>query len=156
MRISICFCSMAILATAACGHNSVKINPDASAALASRWNGTLAVPQEMAGVIQIRGSASLAAEGSQSVAAIEIHNATRGGVHPWHVHLGRCGSGGAILGDASAYPLLKVGGDGKAEQSAKLAVPLPYSGEYSVNVHASAANMGTVVACSNLAPPARQ
>jgi hypothetical protein len=34
-------------------------------------------------------------------------------------------------------------------------MPLPKEGAFFVNVHASAANMNTIVACGNLAPPAR-
>jgi hypothetical protein len=36
-----------------------------------------------------------------------------------------------------------------------LPVPLPKTGDYFVNVHASAKNMKSIVACGNLAPPAR-
>lgn len=156
MRVTTGFyCIIAIAGATACAHKSIKIDPAAAAELATRWNGTLAVPQDMAGVIQIRGSTSMSADGSQTRASIEIHNAARGGVHPWHVHVGRCGSNGPVLGSAGAYPALKVDGGGKAEENARLDVPLPYTGEYYVNVHASAENMQTIVACGNLAPPAR-
>lgn len=149
-------CAVACLGLTACAKNSVKIDPSSAVELASRWNGTLAVPEGMAGVVQIRGSTSMSAEGDQTHAAIEIHNATRGGVHPWHIHAGRCGSNGPILGSASAYPMLKVGGDGKSEADAKLSMPMPLNGDFYVNVHASESNMQTIVACANLAPPANR
>ena len=60
-----------------------------------------------------------------------------------------------ILGPPDAYPILKVGGDGKAEAEAKLEMPEPAQGQYFINVHASPANMGTIVACGNLAPPSQ-
>ena len=50
--------------------------------------------------------------------------------------------------------MLKVGGDGKAHAEADLPIPMPPAGQYFVNVHASAKNMATIVACGNLAPPA--
>jgi hypothetical protein len=60
-----------------------------------------------------------------------------------------------VLGPADAYPILKVGGNGQADADADLALPLPTTGQYFINVHASAANMGTILACGNLAPPSR-
>jgi len=47
--------------------------------------------------------------------------------------------------------VLKVGGDGRADADAFLPVPVLHQGQYFVNVHASAANMGMIVACGNLA-----
>jgi hypothetical protein len=71
------------------------------------------------------------------------------------VHRGQCGSDKGIFGPADAYPPLKVEGDGRASATARLETPYPKTGEYFVNVHASAKNMHTIVACGNLAPPAR-
>jgi hypothetical protein len=71
------------------------------------------------------------------------------------VHIGSCGSDQGILGPANGYPPLKVNGDGRADADAVLPIELPRQGQYFVNVHASAANMSTIVACGNLAPPSR-
>jgi hypothetical protein len=84
-----------------------------------------------------------------------IQNAVPGGEHPWHVHMGQCGSDRGIFGAASAYEPLRVGSDGSAEERAELQVPVPATGQYFINVHASRNNMGTIVACGNLAPPSR-
>ena len=46
-----------------------------------------------------------------------------------------------------------MNGDGKADADAILPLVMPRTGQYFVNVHASASNMGTIVACGNLAPP---
>jgi hypothetical protein len=46
-----------------------------------------------------------------------------------------------------------VNGDGKATATADLPVAMPMSGQYYINVHASASNMATIIACGNLAPP---
>ena len=59
-----------------------------------------------------------------------------------------------VLGPADAYKPLKVGGNGEAQADADLPIPMPTVGNYFINVHASAQNMGTIVACGNLAPPA--
>jgi len=88
-------------------------------------------------------------------AHVEISNAVPGGKHPWHVHRGQCGTDQGIFGPADAYPPLKVEGNGRASATATLPVGFPESGEFFVNVHASANNMSTIVGCGNLAPPAR-
>jgi hypothetical protein len=120
-----------------------------------RWSATLVTPSELAGAVQLRGSAWWApmAGVETTRATINISNATPGGVHPWHIHKGRCGADGGIVGPAEAYKALKIDNDGKATASVTLNMPLPTEGEYYVNVHASPSNMGTIVACGNLAPP---
>ncbi len=94
-------------------------------------------------------------EQDKTRAQVSISNASPGGRHPWHVHRGQCGQDQGILGPADAYEPLRVDSDGKASQTAELSIPLPRSGSYFINVHASASNMSTIVACGNLAPPAR-
>jgi hypothetical protein len=59
------------------------------------------------------------------------------------------------VGSADAYRSLEVDKAGKASATAVLALPLPRTGQYLVNVHASANNLGTIIACGNLAPPVR-
>ena len=86
-----------------------------------------------------------------SEAEISIKGATAGAELPWHVHTGKCGSSGGIVGDPKAYALLKVDKKGEAKGEAKLAIATPESGDYHVNVHKSAAEMGTIVSCGDLA-----
>ena len=74
-------------------------------------------------------------------AQVSLSNAVPGGVHPWHVHRGRCGADQGIFGPPDAYKPLKVGGNGRASSEAELSVPTPKTGEFFVNVHASAKNM---------------
>jgi len=139
------------------GRQPVEINPDAQS-VATRWNGALSSPPELAGVSQIRGLGWMAADPKQqgqTRAYVEISNAVPGGLHPWHVHRGQCGTDQGILGPADAYKPLKVEGNGKASASAELPLPLPRSGSYFINVHAAPRNLSTIVACGNLAPPAR-
>jgi hypothetical protein len=145
-------------ALASCGgRQPVEINPDAQS-VASRWNGTLSSPSGLAGVSDIRGQGWMAGnpkEQGQTQAHVEISNAVPGGRHPWHIHRGQCGADQGILGPADAYRPLKVDGEGRAQETASLGIPLPRSGSFFVNVHASASNLSTIIACGNLAPPAR-
>jgi predicted small lipoprotein YifL len=139
------------------GRQPVEINPDAQS-VGPRWNGTLSAPPELAGVSDIRGQGWMAADPKdpgQTRAHVSVSNAVPGGRHPWHVHRGQCGSDQGILGPADAYKPLKVESDGRAVSDAVLSIPLPKSGSYFINVHASASNLKTIVACGNLAPPAR-
>jgi hypothetical protein len=139
------------------GGRPVQLSPDAQS-IGSRWNGTLSTPPELAGVSQIRGQGWMAPDPEQqgqTRAYVEISNAVPGGLHPWHVHRGQCGSDQGILGPADAYKPLKVDGDGKASATAELSIPLPRSGNYFINVHASPKNLSTILACGNLAPPSR-
>ena len=139
------------------GRQPVEINPNA-VSVATRWNGTLSAPPQLAGVSDIRGQGWMGGdpkEQGQTRAHVEISNAVPGGRHPWHVHRGQCGADQGIFGPADAYKPLKVEGDGRAQGDAVLSVAVPRSGGYFINVHASSNNMSTIVACGNLAPPAR-
>jgi hypothetical protein len=149
--------STVALASCGGGRQPVEINPDAQS-IATRWNGTLSAPPELAGVSDIRGQAWMMADpknADQTRAFAAISNAVPGGVHPWHVHRGQCGSDQGILGPADAYKPLKVEANGRASSTAVLPLALAKTGDYFVNVHASARNLKTIVACGNLAPPAR-
>jgi hypothetical protein len=139
------------------GHQPVELSAK-NQPLTPRWNATLTTPASLAGALQIRGTGWMAANdknADQTMAQAQIENAAPGGLHPWHVHRGRCGSDQGILGPADAYKPLKVDGGGRATATATLDIPIPTSGDFFVNVHASTANMGTIVACGNLAPPSR-
>jgi hypothetical protein len=147
----------AVALTSCGGGQSVEINQNTQP-VAGRWNGVLATPPELAGIAQLRGQAWMGADEEnreRTRAQVQISNAVPGGQHPWHVHRGQCGSDQGIFGPADAYEPLKVEGNGRATSSATLPVAFPRTGEYFVNVHASSKNMRAIVACGNLAPPAR-
>lgn len=149
----------ASLALGACGGGSraVQINPQ-DQVIGTRWNATLSTPAALAGATQVKGTGWMAADERgepRTRAHVEIANAVPGGEHPWHVHLGQCGNDQGILGSADAYRPLRVGGDGTAQEEAELNIPVPRSGQYHINVHASPNNMATIIACGNLAPPTR-
>jgi hypothetical protein len=122
--------------------------------LNTRWHANLASPADLAGAVQMNGSASMAPAGSRGTTVLlDLANATPGGKHPWALHRGQCGSDQGLVGSAGAYPVAEVGRDGHATSSASLPIEAPTSGSYFVTVAASAANEAVVVACGNLAPP---
>lgn len=127
--------------------------------LNSRWHGNLASPANLAGAVQMSGSATMApdANDTHTVVALNLANASPGGLHPWAVHSGQCGMGtdGGPFGVKSAYKALKVDSDGRARGDATVDIPTPRYGEYFAVVYASEANGRTVVACGNLAAPTR-
>jgi hypothetical protein len=148
---------VALAATACGGRRGISIDPD-SEMVGSRWNAVLATSKALAGAVQVKGTGWMAGEpddSTQTRAFASIENAVPGGEHPWHVHVGQCGNDRGVLGPADAYEPLRVGGNGKAESRAELPLAVPIAGQYFVNVHASRNNMGTIIACGNLAPPSR-
>jgi hypothetical protein len=139
------------------GHRPVEINADTQP-IATRWNAVLSTPPELAGIVEVHGQAWMGADPKdpgKTQAQVDVSNAVPGAKHPWHVHRGQCGSDQGIFGPADAYKPLKVESDGKASSTAVVPVLFPKTGDYFVNIHASAKNMKTIVACGNLAPPAR-
>ena len=86
-----------------------------------------------------------------SVATISITGGTPNASYPWHVHSGKCGAAGGPVGAGSAYKPVMIGADGTGKATATVNVATPSSGDYHVNVHASATDMGTIAACGDLA-----
>ena len=144
-----------IVAIGACNpfhHNANKITVQ-DIPVGERWNATLATPSGLQGAVQVHGTGYLARDPGGSKAVIHVSNATPGGVHPWSIRAGLCGGENPVFGDAAAYPNLKIDNDGTAQASANISTPFPTSGDYSLEVRASPTNMGTIIACGNLAPP---
>ena len=93
--------------------------------------------------------------GEGTVLSVSVSSATPGGVHPWQVRRGQCGSDSGAFSASATYKPLKIGDDGRGEAGTTVAGIAPELGEFFVPVFASAANPETVVACGNLAPPSR-
>jgi hypothetical protein len=123
--------------------------------LNSRWHANLATPANLAGAVQMNGSASMApgTKRGNTTVSLDLANATPGGVHPWQLHRGQCDSDEGVFGSADAYQAATVGRDGRATSSATVPIDTPTTGNYFVIVRASAANDAMTVACGNLAPP---
>ena len=96
------------------------------------------------------GKATALVANGQTTVDFKLDKGTPGQTHPWHVHEGKCGSGGPIVGNASDYPPITIGAGGHGEANAKLAARLDEAKDYYVNVHASAAEMSTIIACGDL------
>jgi len=115
----------------------------------SKWTTTLAPVSEGSGAVT--GMAELDSTGTAtSTARVSSRGDRAGAIRPWHVHHGQCGQDGAILGSASDYPPIKVGPNGTGSATASVEAPTPTAGDYLVNVHASAADLSTIVACGDL------
>ena len=156
MRITARIALLAVTIGGGACHSSkptTALNPS-DAARRHEWTGSLFTPANLAGAMQVRGTAVWSQhDNATSRVAVTISNATAGGLHPWHIHRGRCGDNGPIVGDASAYKPLAVDAKGNASASAPLNIAMPETGDYYVNVHALATNMGTIISCGNLAAP---
>jgi hypothetical protein len=93
--------------------------------------------------------------GQSTSLSLSLSNATPGGVHPWQVRRGQCGSDQGPFSSGAIYQPLKIGDDGRGESGITVPIATPDTGDFFVTVAASAANAETVVACGNLAAPAR-
>lgn len=117
----------------------------------------LVSPANLAGAVQMQGSVSMTPglHTADTRIALDLSNATPGGMHPWQIHSGQCGSDMGVFGSASDYPPLKVDDKGTASANATVGTAMPSQGSYYASVGASTANPETIVACGNLAPPSR-
>lgn len=154
--IGIAAVSALVVVAASCfgGGQAVRVSPEGGEG-ANRWQATLSSPRSLAGAVDISGTAWMAPgeERGTTRAAIRIQNATPGGVHPWEVHRGRCGSDAGVMGSQGHYEPLEVNDDGLAEAAVTLPVRPPEEGDYFVVIYASPNNRDLTIACGNLAPP---
>ena len=121
----------------------------------ARWHGTLTSPSNLAGAVQMTGSIAMTpgSNADRTNVALVLANASPGGMHPWQLHRGQCGTDNGVFGSASDYKTLKVDEQGRASGSATVEAPMPSDGQFFVSVGASDANASTIVACGNLASP---
>lgn len=131
--------------------NSMAASADSATmapAAGGRWNATL---MSMAGT-KVTGTASAMAgtTAGTTMAEITISGAPANGEHPWHIHAGRCATGGDIVGPATDYSPIKADASGNGTAMATVNVAAPTSGEYHVNVHMSSSDLKTIVACGDL------
>ena len=155
MRIALAV-SVALLAISGCSQTpKVESDPERGAmdvdverpGQAETWNARLSA----VGGSGVTGTATAADMNDATHATITIMGGRSGGVHPWHIHEGRCGDPNPpIVGPASAYPPLNVGSGGNATAQAHVPVELNEAKNYIVNVHASPTNLGTIISCGDL------
>jgi len=99
---------------------------------------------------QVRGTATAVASLGRTAITLEIQGGTPGATYPWHVHQGRCGSNGPVVGSGSNYPAINVDADGSERAVATLSLQLNDDTEYFVNVHQSPQQMNVIVSCGQL------
>lgn len=146
----------ALLAASACVQRTTET--DFGELQMLRWSGTLSRPaaaDSMTVPPRIAGSATLApaTNPTQSTATVMVANAEPGAKHPWHIHAGTCGSGGGIVGPPDSYTPITIGTNGRGEISVTLPFSTPTQGQFYVNVHKSATDLKTIVACGPLTLP---
>ncbi|MEO5511200.1 MAG: hypothetical protein ABIV28_00020 [Longimicrobiales bacterium] len=132
---------------AACASNSSKSSDKGGlSATTGDWSASLSSRNNSG----ITGTAGVQSAVIGSGMRISIRGATSGAAHPWHVHAGPCSASGGIMGSPSSYPALTIAADGTATANVTINAPLTEGNTYSVNVHRSASDMGTIVACGEL------
>jgi hypothetical protein len=93
------------------------------------------------------GTVALKPRGGNTDVEIHLLNAPKGVSQPAHIHLGTCKS----LDPAPKYPLEPVL-DGTSDGVVHVSIATLLKSPMAVNVHASAANLKTYVACADLKP----
>lgn len=113
------------------------------------WEATLVGTEAYAGV-QGQGAAAWTEETSEFAATVDIEGDEPEAVRPWHVHENTCEAGGGIVGPAAEYTPLAVGAEGTASAADTISVALDPEADYHINVHLSAEDLETIIACGNL------
>lgn len=98
----------------------------------------------------VRGTARAVASLDRTMVTVDIDGGEPGATHPWHVHHGSCGSGGAIVGDPSEYSALRPDQGGSDREESIIDVQLDDDADYHVNVHLSTSRTNVIVACGEL------
>jgi hypothetical protein len=116
--------------------------------LATSWKGKVTGR----GDSKITGDAAItpSADGTGAEVNVMIMGDTPGATRPWHIHIGSCAAPGGVLGGGRSYTPITIDGSGHGMSKATLPVAVPDSGSYYVNIHESAGNMGSIVACGDL------
>lgn len=93
----------------------------------------------------ISGTATLTAMGNQTQVQISLTGEPAGDSEPAHIHVGQCGP---TLG-AVKFPLKNVEG-GTSTTIVNVPLESLQNGQFAINVHKSAAEIQTYVACGNI------
>jgi hypothetical protein len=149
--------AIALAAVSACGDDTEDIDdtggiPPGDAQpqpTAVRWTATVLGTTQYP-TIAGEAAVELLDGGQAFTATIGVRADVPGSVRPWHVHLGRCASGGAIIGGDLTYPRLMIGSDGTAASTVTVPAALDPFGAYHVNVHLSDPQLATIIACGDL------
>jgi hypothetical protein len=95
----------------------------------------------------VNGTAILTDEGDAVTVEIEVSGDAVVGGHPVHIHEGTCDN----LDPAPAYPLADIDEDGLSETTVEgITLDDLLAGEFAINAHLSAEEIGVYVTCGNL------
>ena len=110
----------------------------------------LDVDVDSLGPYGVRGAAVLIQEADGVLVAIELEGTGVVGAHPAHLHLGTCDG----FDPLPSYPLADVDAAGVSRTTVPGVTIVDLLAErFVVNVHKSAAEISTVIACGNLKAP---
>ena len=126
---------------------AMDVDVESPAQRGEEWKGSI---RGMNAYSAMTGSATARVVDGVADISVRLSGGMAGRTHPWHLHEGKCGSGGAIVGDPSAYTPITIGADGNASGSAKIQKNLNEAVDYHVNFHASSMEMATIVACGEI------
>ena len=99
----------------------------------------------------MRGDLEMFAGKAPNTTFVELaqRNDAPGAVRTWRVRHGTCAKPGTVFGDAAAYPVIRIGEDGKGVGTVTLRLALPDTGGFHVAVAASPRDSRRV-ACGDL------
>jgi hypothetical protein len=126
---------------------NIDVDVESPAQRGQEWEGTI---RGMNAYAAMTGTARARVVEGVADISVTLSGGMAGRTHPWHLHEGKCGSGGAIVGDPYAYSPITIGSDGKATGTARIQKTLNEASDYHVNFHASSSEMSTIVACGEI------
>jgi len=68
----------------------------------------------------------------------------------WAIVPGRCGSNMMPITSVERFPILDIGADGRGELDMELALTMPATGQFHVNVYRGGTQLNNVLTCGNL------
>lgn len=88
---------------------------------------------------QTKGSAAMTpgSNSGNATVSVDLSNASPGGVHPWQLHRGPCGTDDGVFGASDAHEALEVDEQGRASGSVTVPLVMPTEGRFYVSVGAS-------------------
>lgn len=125
-----------------------------------RWSGTLQPREQRTGGLgptgqnKTFGNVTLMSKGAERI-SIEISLSTplQGATSlSWALVPGRCGSSALPVAQVGRFPVIEVGNNGRGQLSAEMALDLPASGAFHVNIYwpGGQQQANDVMTCGNL------
>ena len=130
-----------------------------SASPGTRWSGSLQPTQQSSGSVGPRGqskafgSVRLSSKGpGRTVVDLSLSTSLQNSTSlNWALLPGRCGTGSLPLVGIERFPVIEVGTNGRGQLTSEMALALPESGTYHLNVYwGSGQQLSDVMTCANL------